>query len=87
MSRLGICEAYWLYSVLYNGTREAAGYAARLRKLEFRARDSLRTPADLEPEGQGVFRRLAGWPEDYEPCGECGYDHEYEYAEARRAHA
>jgi hypothetical protein len=25
-------------------------------------------------------------PEDYEPCGECGYDHAYEYTEAWKAH-
>lgn len=25
-------------------------------------------------------------PSDYEPCGECGFDHEYEYEEAYRAH-
>jgi len=26
------------------------------------------------------------YPEDYEPCGECGYDHEYEYEEAYKWH-
>lgn len=25
-------------------------------------------------------------PEDFETCGECGYDHEYEYEHAHRAH-
>lgn len=25
-------------------------------------------------------------PSDYETCSECGFDHEYEYAEAYRAH-
>lgn len=23
---------------------------------------------------------------DYEPCGECGYDHSYEQEEAKKAH-
>lgn len=26
-------------------------------------------------------------PSDYEACGECGYDHEYEYTEAHRWHS
>jgi predicted amidophosphoribosyltransferase len=25
-------------------------------------------------------------PEDYEWCGECGFDHEYEFVQAYRAH-
>ena len=25
-------------------------------------------------------------PDDYEPCGECGYDHYYEYDEAVQWH-
>jgi hypothetical protein len=25
-------------------------------------------------------------PEDYEPCGECGFDHGYEYEEALKWH-
>lgn len=25
-------------------------------------------------------------PEDYEPCGDCGFDHGYEQDEAVRAH-
>jgi hypothetical protein len=26
-------------------------------------------------------------PSDYEPCGYCGFDHEYEYAEAHKWHS
>lgn len=29
---------------------------------------------------------LDGMPDDYEPCGECGYDHAYEYDLAARSH-
>lgn len=25
-------------------------------------------------------------PDDYEPCGDCGYDHSYEYTEAQKWH-
>ena len=25
-------------------------------------------------------------PDDYEPCEECGYDHEYEWEEAQQVH-
>lgn len=27
------------------------------------------------------------YPSDYEPCGECGYDHGYEYEEAHKWHS
>ena len=44
-------------------------------------------------DGDMLFRRLFSWeekdfllPEDYEPCGECGFDHDYEFEAAKKCH-
>ena len=35
LDRFSVCAAYHIYSVAYNGAREANEYAARLRRLDF----------------------------------------------------
>jgi hypothetical protein len=32
------------------------------------------------------LKAVADLPEDYEPCGDCGYDHDYEYEQAHSWH-
>lgn len=36
---------------------------------------------------ESMANRNEPLPDDYEPCGECGYDHSYEYVPASYWHA
>ena len=46
------------------------------------------TPCNVETrEGNEIQCEDCNWvPDDYEACGECGFDHEYEPNEAAKAH-
>lgn len=41
---------------------------------------------EREPAGDCSHCGAPPMPEDYETCGECGFDHDYEYVEAYRWH-
>ena len=40
-----------------------------------------------QSELENMWQELGNLPEDYEPCGECGFDHNYEYESAYKWHS
>lgn len=90
--RFDICEAYYLFAAHWHGGQSSKEYRifGRLDKIKFKARDSLSVET-LSDNGLAIYtnlvRKSGNTPEDYEPCGECGYDHSYEQEEAQRAHS
>ena len=62
--RFDICEAYWLFAVLYSsgGTCfhpvSRRSIFARLDRMRFRARPWLRGPEDLSENSREVFDKL-----------------------------
>ncbi len=59
-NRFDICEAYYLYAMLYHEGQSSDGYAilGRLDAMGFTARIRLRTEKDLENNARVIFDNL-----------------------------
>jgi hypothetical protein len=44
------------------------------------------TPSAYKLDRIQKLLKKSDMPEDYEACGHCGFDHEYEYREAKQYH-
>lgn len=60
MNRFDICEAFYLYAMLYHGGQWSKEYAifGRLHRIGFRPAPSLSGPEDLEEGALAIFERL-----------------------------
>ncbi len=58
--RFDICEAYYLFAVQWHEGQGSKTYGilARLARIGFKARPSLRERVDLTEEGRDIYDRL-----------------------------
>jgi len=90
--RIDICDAYYLFATLYHNGQSSKEYKifGRLEKVKYKPGFAL-SEDSLTCNGRDIYQKLVNrtgneLPADYESCGECGFDHSYEYTHAAKEH-